>query len=86
MLFKILLCVLTVYVCISPYFYAKAVKFGMKISQKPEEAAEEPVFHVPEKRKKPEMTPEQKRWAQISENMERYDGTANGQKEIKHNE
>lgn len=82
MLYDILLVVLVIYVCVSPYFYAKAVKFGMKIADKPEKAAEEPFFHVPKKKTEPKMSPEEKRRVQILANIERYDGTSLGQEKI----
>lgn len=85
MLFNVLMVILVLYVCATPYFYAKAIRFGMKVADKPEEAANEPIFHLPEKKQDMKMTPEQDRLAQVYANMLRYDGTAKGQKEIKVN-
>lgn len=60
-----------------------AVKFGLKIADKPEKTAEEPFFHVPKKRKEPKMTPEEQRTMQILANIDRYDGSPNGQVKVK---
>lgn len=86
MLFNILFVILVVYVCISPYFYAKAVKFGIKLADKPSETAELPFFNIPKHKEKPKMTPEEYRTAQIMANIGRYDGTSRGQVEIKRQE
>lgn len=73
---------LVIYVCATPLFYAKAVKFGMKLVDKPEEAECEPVFNLPKRKEKPKMTPEEARMVQKLENIDRYDGSPEGQKEI----
>ncbi len=39
-----------------------------------------PVITPP--KRKPKPSPEQKRWEQIIDNAEKYDGTANGQKKV----
>lgn len=80
MLFNILLIILVVYVIISPYFYAKAVRFGMSLEGNP---PEETVFHLPKRKKQPKMTVEEQRTMQILQNIDRYDGTSKGQQEIK---
>lgn len=82
MLYNILFVILVLYAIISPYFYSKAVKFGMKLVDKPEEAVNMPIFHLPEKKEKPKMSPEEDRLMQIYANIDRYDGTSFGQKEI----
>lgn len=79
---KILFCVLVVYVLVSPVFYAKAVKFGIKLCGEPEKTASEPIFNVPVKKDKPKMTKEQDRETQILANIDRYNGTSFGQKKI----
>lgn len=83
MLFKILFCLLVVYVLVSPLFYAKAVKFGIKLYGEPEKTASEPIFNVPVPKKKPKMTPEQDRQAQILRNIDNYNGTSLGQQKVK---
>lgn len=88
MLYNVIICVLVAYVIISPYFYAKALKFGMKIAQDPEEASQEKIlgeFHIPKKPHEPKMTPEEERAVQILANIDRYDGTPMGQKKVKVN-
>lgn len=85
MLFKALFVILVIYAIVTPYFYAKAVKFGMKLADKPEEAAKTPFFNVPKKKAKPKMSPEEDRLMQIYANIDRYDGTSFGQKEIVRN-
>lgn len=82
MLYEALTVILAVYVMMTPLFYYKAVKFGLRCAQKPEETGEE-VFHLPKKAKKPKMTPEEDRMVQILSNIDRYDGTPTGQKEVK---
>lgn len=79
---SLLLIILAIYVCITPWLFMKAVKFGVKLADKPEEAAEEPFFHVPVKRKAPKMTPEEKRDMQILANIQAYNGTSAGQVRI----
>jgi len=83
MLFNFIFVILVLYIISTPYFYFKAMKFGMKIADKPEEAAEMPFFNVPEKKDKPKMTPMQDRETQILNNIDRYDGTSNGQVKVK---
>lgn len=73
---------LVIYVCTTPLFYARAVKFGMKLMDKPEEVEEEPVFNLPKRKEKPKMTEEEARMIQKLENIDRYDGSPEGQKEI----
>ena len=82
MLFKIVFVCMIAYICATPLFYAVAVKFGMRLMDKPEQAIEAPIFHLPERKEAPKMTPEESRTAQILANIDRYDGTSNGQKEI----
>ena len=79
----ILLVIIAFYAVVTPIIVIKSVKFGMKCAGKPEEAAEEPFFNVPKKRKEPEMSAEDARTMQILANIDRYDGTPNGQVEIK---
>ena len=85
MLFNILLVLLAIYVMVTPYFYATAVKFGMKIAQNPEKASEEKIldtFSVPKKPKEIKMTPQENRNVQILANIDAYNGTAVGQKKV----
>lgn len=84
MLFNVIFCVLTAYVIVSPYLYYKAIKIGLRLAEKPEEVAEEPVFSLPKRKKKPEMTEAEKRDMKILANIDRYDGTPNGQEKITH--
>jgi hypothetical protein len=81
-----ILCVLVAYVLVSPYFYAKAVKFGMSLVERPKKIASEPIFSVPKPKKKPKMTPEEDRTAQILRNIDNYNGSSQGQVkvEVKH--
>ena len=83
---NIILCVLVAYALCTPLFYAKAVKFGIKISSEPEKTAEEPIFNIAPPKKKPQMTTEQDRIAQILTNIDNYNGTSFGQNkvEVKH--
>ena len=83
---NILLIVLIIYVLITPFFYAKAVKFGMALVDKPEKAASELNFNVPIPKKKPKMTAEEDRMNQILRNIDNYSGDSRGQVkvEVKH--
>jgi len=83
MLLNVITVILVLYAIASPYFYARAFKFGMKVMEKPEEAAAEPFFHVTAGRKKPKMTPEEMRTTQILANIDAYNGTSLGQKVIR---
>ena len=81
-----LLCVLVAYVMVTPFFYAKAVKMGMRLVDKPEKVAAEPIFNVPKPKNKPKMTVEEERTAQILRNIDNYNGSSQGQikVEVKH--
>ena len=83
---NILLIILVVYAVVSPFFYAKAVKFGMVLVDKPEKVASEPIFKVQVPKKKPKMTPDEDRMTQILRNIDNYNGSSQGQKkvEVKH--
>jgi len=59
------------------------MKLGVKMAEKPEKVAEEPAFTLPKRTKKPEMPEEMKRDLAKLANIEQYDGTSNGQMEIK---
>ena len=86
MIIDILLIILVVYAICTPFIVLKAVKFGMKLVDKPEKVAEEPLFSVPTPKKKPKMTAEEDRMYQILRNIDRYNGTSQGQVkvEVKH--
>lgn len=82
MLFNLIFVILIAYLIISPYFYAKAMKFGMKIMAKPEETADAPMFDVKVPKKKPKMTPQQDRLTQILRNIDHYNGSSDGQVKV----
>ena len=85
MLSDILLIILGLYAISTPYWLIKAVKFGLKCAEKPEEAIEEPVFTLPEinpKHDESEMTEDMKEDLAILANINAYDGTSAGQREI----
>lgn len=79
---NILLIILVAYAVVSPLFYAKALKFGMKLGNKPEQAVEEPIFNVPIPKKKPKMTAEEDRMYQILRNIDNYNGSSQGQVKV----
>ena len=83
MLFEIITVILAIYAVLTPIWIMKSVKFGIKCAEKPAEAAEEPVFTLPEKKKDVKVPEEMQKTLDILENIEVYDGTSNGQKEIK---
>lgn len=86
MLYEILAVILVLYAALSPFWVIKCVKFGIKCADDPEKAAEEPDISIPWPEKKAvnvELTPEQQRYVDIMTNIDTYDGTEVGQKEIK---
>ena len=52
------------------------------MATKPEETAKEPVFNVKMPKKTPNRTPEQDRITKILQNIDRYNGTSNGQVKV----
>ena len=83
MLFEIIGIILALYAVTTPFWVLKSIKFGMKCASEPEKAPEEPIFIVPKPAKKVETPEEVRRMLDILDNIEAYDGTPNGQKEIK---
>lgn len=85
MLYSILFAVLVAYALLMPIIVIKCIKFGMTLSGNVEKTEEKPIFfNIPKKKKKPKMTPEQETTMAILANIDMYDGTSNGQREIKH--
>lgn len=84
MLSDIVLVILAIYACSTPLWVVKSIKFGLKIAENTEKAAEEPVFNIPSLPKKNdiELPEEVKADIAVLENIEAYDGTSHGQKEI----
>lgn len=86
MLYNVILVVfILIFAAFSQIMVLKAVKFGFKISEEPNTAAEEPLFHLPKKKKKPKMTEQEKRTNAILANIDRYDGTSFGQVKVGNN-
>jgi len=83
MLYEIVTVILAIYAILSPLVILKAVQFGLKCAEKPAEVMSEPVMSLPKKTKKPELTDDMRRGIDILTNIDTYDGTSNGQKEIK---
>ena len=76
---------LALYACISPLLYREVVKMGIRLAEKPEEVAEEPVFsnikpkkHARTQEEEDELRKLRTEW----ENLEAYDGTGMNQKEV----
>ena len=85
MLSDILMIAMVVYIMCTPIFIFKAVKFGMRIAVKPEKAAEEPVFNVPKKgdrKRAKEQAKVLERYKKIAQNLDKFNGTAEGQEKI----
>lgn len=85
MLFDILAVILAIYAVFSPIWVIKAVKFGISVGNDPKEAVDEPIFHIPSEKKKvkaPILSKEEQQIVDILENVDIYDGTSRGQKEI----
>jgi hypothetical protein len=93
MLFNILIVVLVVYVMLTPFFIVKAIKFGMQIGSKADELPKsidsgkltKRKIKLPKRKTKSEKAREKEleRITDILSNIETYDGTSIGQKEIK---
>lgn len=72
------------YLMILPVILLKFIKFGMKIAtSEVEKVAEEPTFNVPKRKHTPKVPEEVQRTLDIMGNINNYDGTGIGQKEIK---
>lgn len=85
MLFDILAIIVVIYAVFSPVWVLKAVKFGISVGNDPKEAVDEPIFHVSSEKKKvkaPILSKEEQQIVDILENVDIYDGTSRGQKEI----
>lgn len=81
----VLAIILGVVVVIYPIFLLCAVKFGMKMVERPEEIASEPILEdiFPKVRtKKREITEEERKLATIYENIENYVGDSTNQQEV----
>ena len=61
--------------------YENAIRFGIEVGKRPEKQVQMPLFDRTHK-EKPEMSAEDKRMVQIMANLDRYDGTPNGQVKI----
>ena len=86
MLYEIIAILLALYAVSTPYWMIKAVKFGISVAEEPEKAAEEPIFNLPEKKEEPQpvvLTEEQQKLLDVLDNIDVFDGTSQGQKEIK---
>ena len=85
MLYEILSIILVIYACLSPFWVIRAVQFGLSVVEAPKDAAKEPVFNIPKKKKpakSPALSAEEQRIMDILDNVEVFDGTEIGQKEI----
>lgn len=83
MLYSIVTIILAIYAVISPVIVLKSVKFGISCADKPEKAAEKPIFTLPKRKKEPEIPAAVQKGLDIIANIDAYDGTEAGQKEIK---
>lgn len=85
MLFDILLVVFAIYIMIMPFGVLKFVKFGIKAAEKPTAAADKPIFDIKLPKihnDEPQLTEKQIRDLMILANVDRFDGTDAGQREI----
>lgn len=83
MLSNVIQIILIIYACLVPFLIAKAIEFGIKIGKNSESVPEGVIFNLKPPKKKAKMTAEESRTAQILANIDRYDGTPNGQVEVK---
>ena len=77
----ILAIILGIVAIIQPFYLMKAVKFGIKLADKPEKVAEEPIFDVKTPEIK-EMTDEERRTSIKIDNINNYVGDSTNQKEV----
>ena len=81
----ILAIILGIVVVIQPIYLLLAVKIGIKLADRPEEVAAEPILEdiFPKaQQKEREMTEEESRIATVWENFENYVGDSTNQKEV----
>ena len=84
MLFNVILIIMAVYLMVLPFILLKFIKFGMKIAvSETEKVASEPTFTIPKKKHTPKVPKEMQKTLDIMENINNFDGTGIGQKEIK---
>lgn len=85
MLYEILSVILVLYAVLSPFWVIRAVQFGLSIVENPQEAVKEPVFTMPKTKKKAKdakLPKEIQQAYDVLDNIEVYNGTDVGQKEI----
>ena len=70
------------YAAFSQFFTIWAFKFGMKCANRPEKAVDEPIITLPKRKKEVNLPKEHLKMMDIMENIDIYDGTSTGQKEI----
>lgn len=81
----ILCIILVIYAVITPFFYLKALKYGMRLAETREKKAEmskAPAFKTQAKHKELKLPPEMEKLQTILRNCEVYDGTSRGQVKI----
>lgn len=80
----IIVAIVVIFAGFSQYMTLKAVKFGMKMGQNPEKAVNEPVFTIPKKNppQAPEVSDEMRKFFDVMDNIDAFDGFEGGQKEI----
>ena len=81
MLYSLLL-IFGAYIVISPFFMFFSFRYGFEIGVKMEKTAKLPKI-FPKKKKDRVLSEKQQRFIDELSNIERYDGTPFGQKEIK---
>lgn len=73
--------ILGIVVVIQPYFLLKAVKFGIKCAERPEEAVLEPFFDVKTDEER-EITDEERKAEILRQNIDNYVGDSTNQQEV----
>lgn len=85
MSFESTLCILLAIIAIlMPIITLIAVKIGFKLAAKPEEAMKEPIFNVPKPKQKPKVDKQTRIMFEELENINAYNGTGLGQRDIKY--
>lgn len=85
MLFESVLCiVLAIIAILMPIITLIAVKLGFRLAEKPEEAIKEPIFNVPKPKRKPKVDKQTQIMLDELENINAYNGTGFGQKDIEY--
>ena len=77
----ILVGIVVLFAIFSEIMVIKAVKVGFHLIDS-EQTSDEEVFHLPKKKKEPKMSADEYRTTQILANIDRYNGSGEGQVKV----